>query len=179
MSLHISLVSIEGAHAAAAPEIFDLLDYKIVGTPAQLQNADDLHAHLESARNDGGKVKRVMYEDAGWTHIADFDLILFEEHILWKELSKRWNTRVICWICKSATHLYAFALYENGELVRQIMSTGGKLSHVFGNPLPEEDGLEWEEACEDDIFVLIEHFGIHYDEMEEDRAYSVYTLDEL
>lgn len=178
MSLHMAMVSIEGAHTSSAPEIFDLLDYKIVGTPAQIQSADDLHAHLERSASDA-KVKRVVYADGGWTHIADFDLILFEEHLLWKELSKRWNTRVVCWICEGTSGTYAFALYESGELVRQVMSTDGKISHVVGGALPEEDGLEWEEAFEDDIFVLIEHFGIHYDYMEGDREYCVYLLDEL
>lgn len=179
MSLHIAMVSIEGAHADAAPEIFDLLDYKIVGTPAQIQSADALQTHLERNAADGGKVKRVVYADGGWTHIADFDLILFDEQLLWKELSKRWNTRVVCWICEGTSGTYAFALYENGELLRHVMSSDGKVSHVVGDALPEEDGLEWDEACEDDVFVLIEHFGIHYDDFETDRAYWVYGLDEL
>ena len=38
MSLHMAMVSIEGDHRGAAPEIFDLLDYKIVGTPALVQS---------------------------------------------------------------------------------------------------------------------------------------------
>lgn len=172
----MALVSIEGDHRAAAPEIFDLLDYKIVGTPALVQHAKELDAHLNG---DSGATKKIVYTDGEWTHIADFELILFSEPLLWKELSKRWNTRIVAWICEGTSGTYGFSLYENGELLRQILSVDGKLSQIVGEPLPEEDGLEWEHACEDDIFVLIEHFGVHYTYMEEDREYCVYQLADL
>lgn len=179
MSLHMAMVSIEGEHRAAAPEIFDLLDYKIVGEPIRVQKATDLDPHLQNVQPAPGQVKRIVYTDGEWTHIADFELILFSEPLLWKELSKRWNTRIVCWICEGSSGTYAFSLYENGELLRQVSATAGVLSEVVGEPLPEEDGLEWEHACEDDIFVLIEHFGVRYCYMEQDWDYVVYLLDEL
>lgn len=175
----MAMVSIEGEHCTAAPEIFDLLDYKIVGEPIRVQKAADLDPHLQNVQPAPGQVKRIVYSDGEWTHIADFELILFSEPLLWKELSKRWNTRIVAWICEGTSGTYGFSLYENGELFRQVLSVDGKLSQIVGEPLPEEDGLEWEHACEDDIFVLIEHFGVHYTYMEEDREYCVYLLDEL
>lgn len=174
----MAMVSIEGSHAAAAPEIFDLLDYRIVGEPLRLLTASALGDQLEQPLPPG-RIRRVVCAESDWTHIADFDLILFDEALLWKELSRRWNTRIVCWLCDESSETYAFALYENGELRRQVFTRAGEIARTLGDPLPEETDLAWEDVFEDDILILAEQFGAHPNFLEEDRDCTVYQLEEL
>jgi hypothetical protein len=178
MSLHISIISIEGDRVAAAAVIFTDCDYVPVGQAIQVHSEDELNEHLEEDIKDRTKVKKAVYYKDGWTHIVDTELVMMTKESVWCHRSREWAARVLTWICEGASGTYGFALYENGTKRRSVLVMDGEVHEDFGAPLPEEEGIAWSEAFEDEVLQVTERLGAPSEYCEGAVSYDVYLLDE-
>ena len=95
----------------------------------------------------------------------------------WIELSKRWDARVVGWICEGASGSYGLAVYQSGAKVRDVIRVGADVPIDQGEPLDEEEGLDWRKAFEDDVLGIVDRIGAGCD-ASVDRTYRVFRLDE-
>lgn len=174
MSLHISVVSIEGDHLAEVADVMRKCKYLIEDCFA-VSGEDQASRELDW-QPDHTKVAKVAYVAAGWTYIADPELVLMSDDV-WLEFSKKWNNRVIGWVCEGASGSYGLTVFDSGQKRREVMSVAGEVVIDEGEPLPEETGVDWSEAWEDDILEIAKRIGAEYDYLA-DRDYLVFRLDE-
>jgi hypothetical protein len=177
MSLHLSVISIEGDHMAEVSEIFELCNFRLDGSPRVFRSVAELNEELEEVMIGKTKVKKVSYFENGWTSIMDFELVMISDETVWCELSKKWETTVLCWVCEGASGTYMLSLYRGGKKIRDLSCCNGELTES-GDPIPEEDGIDWREAFEDDVLTVAERLGAPYGCLENDGEHHVYLLDE-
>jgi hypothetical protein len=96
---------------------------------------------------------------------------------VWLEYSRKWNTRVIGWVCEGASGSYGLTVFDSGSMRREVFSGDGEVAVNQGNPLPEELDMNWSEAWDDDVLAIAKRFGAEYDFLA-DREYLVFHLDE-
>lgn len=178
MSLHASVISIEGDHLEDAKDIFERANYRVLGAPEIVTSNDEIEKHLSGWMINKTQVKKVAYYAGGWTDILDSEMVLFNESDVWIELSALWKTRILCWICEGTSGTYAFSLYENGKRIRSVLSTDGEINEEFGEQILEEEGVDWTAAFEDDVLKIADQLGAPYGYLEQDQKYHVYVLDE-
>jgi hypothetical protein len=121
-------------------------------------------------------VAKVAYVEDDWTFIVDPELVLMSDDV-WLEYSQRWNTRVIGWVCEGASGSYGLTVFDSGSKRREVCKCDGEVAVNEGTPLPEESGINWSEAWEDDVLEIAKRFGAEYDFLA-DREYVVFRLDE-
>jgi|GEM_PF-4258705 len=174
MSLHISVVAIEGDHLEEIADILLSLDY-IIEDSFTVQTGEEAAKQL-SWRPDADHVAKVAYTDCGWTYIVDPELTVMLEET-WIERTQQWNNRVFAWICEGVSGSYGIMLYERGVLKRDICVVESEVHEGCGPAIPEEINLDWTEAFEDDIMKIARRIGADYDYLA-DREYLVFQLNE-
>jgi len=174
MSLHISVVSIEGDHLDEIADILRKCEY-IVEDSFTVPTADQASRELDWSP-DRNRVAKVAYVADGWTFIVDPELVLMSDDV-WLEYSAKWNTRVIGWVCEGASGSYGLTVFDSGSKRREVLSSDGEVAVNKGKPLPEELDMNWNEAWEDDIVEIAKRLGAEYNFLA-DREYLVFRLDE-
>lgn len=174
MSMHISVVSIEGDHLDEVADVFRKCEYVIENSFTVL-TGDQASRELDW-NPDRNRVAKVAYAADGWTFIVDPELVLMSNDV-WLEYSQKWNTRVIGWVCEGASGSYGLTVFDSGSKRRDVFSGAGEVAVNNGEPLPEESDVNWSEACEDDVLEIAKRLGAEYDSLA-DREYLVFHLDE-
>jgi len=172
--MHISVVSIEGDHLNDIADVLKRCEY-VVEDSFTVQTGDEAAKELDWSPNPD-RVAKVAYSDNGWTTIIDPELTLMTEDV-WVEYSKEWNNRVFGWVCEGASGTYGLVVFDTGRKRRDVMAVAGDIAVNDGEPLPEESGTDWEQACEDEVLDLAEQIGPGNDFLA-DREYTVFHLDE-
>ncbi len=173
MSMHISVVSIEGDHLDEIAEALEKCGYMIEAC-LTVKTGDQASRELDW-NPDQNRVAKVAYVADGWTFIVDPELVLLSNEV-WLDYSRRWNTRIIGWVCEGASGSYGLTVFDSGCKHREAFSVGGEVVVDKGEPLPEESGMNWNEAWEDDILEIVKRLGAEYDFLA-NRQYLVFHLD--
>ncbi len=176
MSLHISVVSIEGNHLADLAEVFERCNYRVIGSE-MTTDADSAARQLDQHVVEQTKVRKVAYFSDGWTHIVDPELVIMSDSA-WADYSARWDGRIVSWVCEGCSGTYGFSLYEAGAKVRSVCRTEGRVYEDEGVPQREEAGIDWAHAFEDDVLAVAERLGAPYGYLEGVAEYHVFLLDE-
>jgi hypothetical protein len=174
MSLHISVVSIEGDHLTEIADVLKRIEY-VIEESFTVQTGEQASKELDW-NPDRNRVAKVAYFADGWTFIVDPELVLMIDDV-WLEYSKQWSNRVIGWVCEGASRSYGLTVFDSGTKRREVMTVDGEIAVNHGEPLPEESSINWNEAWEDDILEIAKHIGAEYDFLA-DREYIVFHLDE-
>ena len=174
MSLHLSVVSIEGDRRGEISGLFERLNY-IVLERFTVDTSDRADQELEW-RPDRNQVAKIVYVENGFTHIVDPELVLMSDGI-WGEASARWQCRVIGWVCEGASGSYGLVIHDSGKKIRDVFRVAGVLQTDKGEQLDEEQGLKWTDAFEDDVLGIVDRLGAGFD-FDVNREYVVYHLDE-
>jgi len=174
MSMHISVVSIEGNHLDEIGEVLRNCQYEIEDS-FSVQTGEEAARHLEW-RPDRNHVAKVAYFANEWTHIVDPELVLMSDDV-WLQYSKAWDNQILGWLCEGASGSYGITVFRAGRRVRNVFSVAGEISVDEGDPLPEESNTDWSKAWEDDVMKIAGRFGADYDYLE-DWDYRVFHLDE-
>ena len=174
MSMHISVVSIEGDHLNEIAEVLERCEYVIediftVQTGERASEELDWHP-------DRNRVAKVAYFSDGWTFLVDPELVLMNNDV-WLDFSKKWNNRVVGWVCEGASGSYGLTVFDAGGKRREVMVGDGEILLNDGEPIPEESCINWNDAWEDDILDIAGRIGAEYDSLS-DREYTVFHLDE-
>ena len=174
MSLHISVVSIEGNHLDEIAEVLRECQY-VIEDSFIVKTGEEASRQLEWGP-DRNHVAKVAYFANGWTHVVDPELVLMVNDV-WIRYSQAWNNRILGWLCEGASGSYGITVFNAGRRVRQVLAVDGEVSGDEGDPLPEEANTDWSEAWEDDVLEIARRFGAEYDYLE-NRDYLVFHLDE-
>lgn len=174
MSMHISVVAIEGDHLNEVADILRKCEYVIEET-FTVQGGDNASRELDW-NPDRNRVAKVAYVSDGWTFIVDPELVLMSDNV-WMEYSQRWGNRVIGWVCEGASGSYGLTVFQSGAKRREVFVGGGEVAVDDGQPLPEESNMNWHEAWEDDVLEIAARIGAGYDHLA-DREYTIFRLDE-
>lgn len=174
MSMHISVVSIEGDHLHDIADVLKRCEY-VIEDSFIVQSGDQASQELDW-NPDPNRVAKVAYFANGWTFIVDPELVLMYDDV-WLEYSKQWNNCVIGWVCEGASGSYGLTVFHSGIKLREVMAVDGDIALHDGEPLPEESDIDWSNASEDDVLDIAKQLGAEYDFLT-DRAYMVFHLDE-
>lgn len=174
MSMHLSVVSIEGNHLDEVADVLRKCEYVI--EDSFVVKAGDRAARELEWNPDRNRVAKVAYFADDWTFIVDPELVLMSDKV-WLEYSEKWRTRVIGWVCEGASGSYGLTVFDSGKKTREVFSSGGEVAVEMGNPLPEESNMNWSEAWEDDVLEIVKRIGAECD-FPADREYVVFHLDE-
>jgi hypothetical protein len=174
MSMHISVVSIRGDHHDEIADVFRKCEY-VIEDSFSVATGDAASRELDW-HPDRNHVAKLAYVSDGWTFIVDPELVLMSNDV-WLEYSQKWNTRVIGWVCEGASGSYGLTVFDSGSKRREVCKCDGEVAVNEGKPLPEESGIDWSEAWEDDVLEIAKRFGAEYDFLA-DREYLVFRLDE-
>lgn len=174
MSMHISVVSIEGNHLNEIADVLRKCEY-VIEDSFTVQTGDQASRELDW-NPDPNRLAKVAYIADGWTFIVDPELVLMLDDV-WLEYSQKWNTRVVGWVCEGASGSYGLTVFDSGSKRREVFSGDGEVAVNTGEPLAEESNMNWNEAWEDDVLEIAKRLGAEYDFLA-DREYLVFHLDE-
>ena len=172
MSLHISVVSIEGNHLQDIPDVLTDTQYTIEDSYVRMTGVEAAQELLWHPDRD--RVAKVAYESNGWTYVVDPEMVLMLDNV-WLDRSRKWGTRVIGWLCEGTSNSYGLSVFQNGEQVRKVMTGNGRILTNDGAPLEEEDGLDWAWAIDADVIGVVMRLGADFD-FSDDRDYTVFRL---
>lgn len=98
MSLHISVVSIEGDHLSEIADVF--LNCRYVGEDVFSVSSGEQASKELDWHPDRNRVAKLAYVEAGWTFIVDPEMVLMSDEV-WLEYSRKWNSRIVGWVCEA------------------------------------------------------------------------------
>ena len=174
MSMHASLLMIEGNHLDRLKEIFEDFGYadtgqdKVVGQFEDLPAVDQWVISRTRERNTG-------FFSQGWTVIMNAMVMLAYEETC-SQLSKKLNSRIFGMVCEGTSGSYGFWLYDRDKK-RSFLSTDGEITDNFGEPLPGESALNKNDIFEDDILLLMKSLGFDYDQISKVNHFIIKELD--
>jgi hypothetical protein len=174
MSMHISVVSIEGDHLSEVADVLQNCQY-VIEESFTVPTGDQASSELDWSP-DRNRVAKVAYVANGWTFIVDPELVLMLDEV-WFEYSHKWNTRIVGWVCEGASGSYGVTVFDSGSKRREVFSCGGEVRVNQGQPLSEESNINWSEAWEDDVLKIAKRLGAEFDFLA-DGEYLVFHLDE-
>jgi hypothetical protein len=99
--------------------------------------------------------------------------LYFED--VWIENSALWKTRIFGWVCEGCSGSYGISLYQDGQRLRSVLASEGKVEEDIGAPLGEEHGTNWATASEEDVLAIAGRLGLDYGTPE--SGYLVFTVD--
>ena len=170
MSLHISIVSIEGDAQASLEQLFIDCDYKLNSPPVSVDTWDNLYKLLLEPEDKG-----TVYHKSRTT-IIDPELVMMLDEEPMKKLSKQFGS-VLTMVCEGVSATYGFAVYREGEKIRSLTVVDGSVADEFGHPLPEEDGISASDLSEDTVLDILTKLGFDYTGLEQARGFNVYKLE--
>src|SRR5437588_5358596 len=119
MSMHISVVAIEGNHLAEISQVLQKCKYVI-------EKSTTVRTWKQAEREltwnpSPDRVSKVGYFANGWTFLIDPELVLFTDDV-WRIYSRKWNARVFGWLCEGASGSYGLTLFQSGKKRREVVS---------------------------------------------------------
>lgn len=141
MSMHISVVSIEGNHLDEVADVLRKCGY-VIEDSFTAATGDQTSRELDW-NPDRNRVPNVAYVADGWTFIVDPELMLMVNDV-WLEYSQKWNTRVVGWVCEDASGSYGLTVFDSSNTQCEVFSGMGEVGVNNGKPLPRGvgNGLE-------------------------------------
>lgn len=115
--------------------------------------------YLDKAKN--GIILRGVEIFGEWTIIIDPELIDWVENEKLEEISSEKGANVFSFMAETTSSSYAFSIYKN-TLLRSFISIDGEIQTDFGEPLPEEKGVNINGLIfSDDIIELASNLGLN------------------
>jgi len=177
MSLHASSIHFRGSHSGEMPALFERLGYRVVGQAVDVTRAAEAARLLDTPTGSRNVVRKLVYEAHGWTYLSDPEMVVMFEDEALTEYARSHASQVFAWVCEGVSGSYGFRLFEPC-LVRDVFYVGGELVMDSGTPIAQELGTDWPACSEDQMLAVAERLGAPFDLPDEDRPYTVYTLDE-
>ncbi len=174
MSLHLSVVSIEGSHLEALPGVLKELGY-VIDSETTVNSSEQAFRAAEE-HPDRFHVTKVAYFEDGFTHLLDLEMVLSHDDV-WLEFTRTRSCRVVGWICEGASSTFELDVCDRGRWIRNVVAIEGEVRASTGEPLEEEEGVDWSVAGEQDVLAVVDRLGATSD-FSADRNYRVYRLDE-
>jgi hypothetical protein len=168
MSLHISVVAIQGDHVGEAGDLLRLFGCGAEDGPIEVTGWDAAARHL------GDHSCKAVYFDGKWTVIVDPELVLMTDEAACAEVSRRLGSQVCGLVCEGVSGTYGFNVFRGGSKVRGFCSTNGVITEDEGAALPEEAEFEHSRASETSVIETLARIGFDYWNLERADRVLVY-----
>jgi hypothetical protein len=170
---------IEGNHLPDLDEALESFDYHNTGNDRVVAQWDEAASYLSNWMLTRSRVLKVACFHQGWTVIFDPEMVMASDADACQALSTTAQARVFGMICEGTSNTYAFSLFD-GKKIRGHFALDGEVFEDFGDPLPEESGLNSDKAYfEDDILVIMQRIGVNYGKViSESTHFVIKELDE-
>jgi hypothetical protein len=168
MSLHISVVAIQGDHIGRAEELLGLFGSGPETGPIEVTSLEEASRYIDTH---GCKA---VYCHLGLTAIVDPELVFMMDEGTCAEISRRLGSQVCGFVCEGVSGTYGFNLFRDGEKVRGFCSTNGKITEDMGQPIAEEIGFDRSLATEVSLIELVARIGFNFWDIEEVDRFIVY-----
>lgn len=177
MSLHASIVMIEGDFLSQLSEIFERFEYSDTGNDREITSWDDTLQILSNWQVSRSRVLKAVCLQQGWSVILDPEMVMFADEASCSKVSSEFQTRIFGLICESTSGTYGFNFYNN-QKVRDFLSVNGEVVEDFGIPMQEEAEFDKSQVFEADILKIMEEIGVDYNSLETVENFIVKELDE-
>jgi|GEM_PF-1333474 hypothetical protein len=148
--------SVEDALFALCPDFFIMERRPQLGTFVQMYGyCQSRSGYLNGLHPNDVKA---FCQHQGWCIIIDFSLTLPEANQVLSTLSTQFG-KVVTAVTHGASATAYFALFENGQMKRRILSSNGAIS-AHGEPLPEEAGIEGDAFYVKELDILWQAQGL-------------------
>jgi hypothetical protein len=176
MSLNTGLIMIKGNHLDRLEQVFDAFKYRWTGRVRQVDDWDDA---WEAMRPDPspGVVRHAVLVHNGWTIILDYESVLWTDEEACREVSQKLQSRVFAMSCAGVASSYAYRLWEGTRVRKVWWEPSGGIFENEGEPLPEEEGIDFNLVGEEEVLMVMERLSVDYSELQEVEAFQVVELD--
>jgi hypothetical protein len=168
MSLHISVIAIQGDHIDRAGELLGVFGFAATAEPAEVAGWEAASKAL-----DDHNCKAACSAD-GWTVIIDPDLVLMLDERACADISRRLGTQLCGLVCEGVSGTYGFILFRGGTTVRRFCSTNGVVADDAGEPLPAESDFDKSRATESGVIDVLGRLGFDYWSLERADRVLIY-----
>jgi hypothetical protein len=172
MSLHISVVAIQGDHIDRAAELLGFFGYGTEATPIEVAGWDAASRYLGDHRC------KAIYSLDDWTAIVDPELVLMLDEDACSEISRRFASQVCGLVCEGVSGNYGFNLFRGGRKVRGFCSTDGSITEDAGEPILEELEFDRRRASEVRLIAMVGRIGFDYWGLERAGRILIYGADQ-
>jgi hypothetical protein len=156
MSLHISVVAVQGDHLDQAGELLRAFGYEPGAEWIEVAGWEAAGRYLA----DHGC--KALYFHEGWTVIVDPELVLMLDEDALADLSRRLASQVCGLVCEGVSGTYGFNLFHEDRKVRGFCATDGVIAEDLGEPLPEEAHFDRARVSEAGVIGLVAGIGFDY-----------------
>lgn len=177
MSLHASVLLLQGDVTLRMVEVFEAFSYKPVQS-RRIQGWLNVLNELQYPRTDSPRehVHKAVTVYKGWTVVLDPELILAAEEKICSSLAELLKVSIFGMLCEGISGSYGFWLYQP-QLRRGYLRVDGTVEQDIGSPIPEEGGVDLAHLFEDDVLLIMRRLGVSFQELELVEDYEVWTLD--
>ncbi len=177
MSLHSSILMIEGNHLESLTEVFSRFSYNPTKSPEIIKGWNNA---LDAIRfPTKGKPRTIVYKAActinNWTVILDPEMLLVNDEDACMSVSQVLNSRLFGMICEGTSNTYAY-IFCNGEMKRSFWIGDGEIFKDSGDKQAEEPSTK--EVSESHILETMARIGVNYESLASVIDFHVYEFDE-
>jgi len=177
MSLSKSFVLIEGDRRREMERLLLEFGYSFAVVPRSVPSFGAASKVLHQWHVSPTVVKKAVGYVRGWTALCDPERMIGGDPESCRKLARLARSRVLATVCDGTAGAFGFT-HVRGAATRALLTSGGTVVADVGAPLAEEDGIQREHPCEDDVLRVMERVAFPYEALEEPGPWQVLTLEE-
>jgi hypothetical protein len=163
MSLHISLLLLEGNHLSHISQVFEMFGYQDSRDDKQVQGWEALKI-LDNWQISDTEVLKAVCLCQNWSVIVDPEMVMFADEEACAKVSSEFQIRIFGTICEGVSATYGFNFFQ-GQKVRGFLSVDGEIIEDVGDPLAGESLFDKRQVFEDEILRVMGETAIQYDDV--------------
>jgi len=181
MSLDVSVMAFKHEHHLQhLHDTLGMFGYREVGERAKVCGDNELSEQMRTWDLGNKRVLKAIAPCPGWTVVYDPEKTMVYDSKSCQEFSRKHSSGVVGMICEGPSQTYGFAVYENGEKIREFLSVGGAVKTNFGKELSPEIGLNLSDKTmiDDEIFdIFLGVTGVDLYTLLENGEFSIKELE--
>ncbi len=150
MSANHSLILFEGDVVPMLPTVFECFGLKTVGTVETAKGLAEIWEYTNWPRR--GRPRNVVHKgvlfNGTWTAVLDREMNMITDQEKCEECARKFKIKIFGYMIESVSGTCAIYLYSPGK-VRGLDIQNFEVMEDFGEPLPQESGIETSDMLKD------------------------------
>lgn len=178
MSMHSSILMIQGNHLQSLPDVFSRFDYRQTRTA---ERSEGLERTVEAIAWQpwNGKPRNIVHKAAcvlnGWTVILDPEMVMVAHGEKCAAVSKMLHSKLFGMLCEGTSGTYAYRVCD-GDFMRWFLWQDGQILEDVGDRVPEEPPVD--DIDEVTVLEMMARLGADFSDLEQVSEFQVYEFDE-
>ncbi len=178
MSMHSSILMIQGDHLQSLPDVFSRFDYRQT-RPAEPSEGWDNTLDAIEWHPGKGKPRNIVHKAAcvlhGWTVILDSEMVMVTSNKTCAAVSQMLHSKLFGMICEGTSGTYVYLICD-GDIKRWFFWQDGQVLEDVGDRVPEEPPAD--DIDEVTILEMMARMGLDYSDLEQVAEFQLYEFDE-